>query len=382
MSSQKKTRIRFLHCSDVHLDAPLLGLPMDKSEDRRRQKRASFVKMMQYVRETNVNVVLISGDLFDNAFATNMTTEILIREFKNSVDTEFIIAPGKSDAYLESPIYNSGRLPKNCHVFSSDTLSRFDFEDDNITVYGWAFLSDSIKESPLYDRTVDDSSRVNIVCGYADLEAPLGSENCPITLSDLKKFGADYYALGSRHAASGFLSAGGSKYAYSGALESMGFEESGTGGANLITVDYSEGELSIEHKQITFAEMGFVTETLDVSGVNTANEIINLISTMISEKGYGRETALSVVLTGAVDPLFLVPKNIENDAFGLYFFKLVDKTLPLYNVEHLKRDMTVKGEVFRQLYPKLTSEDEEERLIGARAFRAALAALENREIEV
>ena len=382
MSSQKKTRIRFLHCSDIHLDSPISGLTADKSEERRRALRASFVKMMQYVRETNVDVVLISGDLFDNAFATNMTTEILIREFKNSVDTEFIRAPGKSDAYLDSTIYTSGRLPKNCHVFSSDTLSRFDFEDVNVTVYGWAFLSDSIKESPLYDRTVDDSSRVNIVCGYADLDAPLGSGNCPITLSDLKKFGADYYALGSRHAASEFLSAGGSKYAYSGALESCGFDESGFGGANLITVDYSEGELSIEYKQITFAETSFITETLDVSGINTSNEIINVISTMISKKGYGRETALRVVLTGFVEPLFLVPKNIENDAFGLYYFKLVDKTLPLYNVEHLKRDMTVKGEVFRELYPKLTSEDEEERLIGARAFRAALAALENREIEV
>ena len=44
--------------------------------------------------------------------------------------------------------------------------------------------------------------------------------------------------------------------------------------------------------------------------------------------------------------------------------------------------MSVKGEIFRQFYPLLTGEDEDARLVSARAFRVALAALENREIAV
>ena len=51
MSEKKKTRIRFLHCSDIHLDMPFVGLSAEKSEERRRVLRASFVKMMQYIRE-------------------------------------------------------------------------------------------------------------------------------------------------------------------------------------------------------------------------------------------------------------------------------------------------------------------------------------------
>ena len=58
-----------------------------------------------------------------------------------------------------------------------------------------------------------------------------------------------------------------------------------------------------------------------------------------------------------------------------------DLTLPLHNTEGFKRDMSVKGELYRQLLPMLESEDEEERLLGGRAFREGLAALENREIE-
>ncbi len=361
---------------------PIVGLTAEKSAERRRMIRASFVKMMQYIRESNINIVLMSGDIFNTEYATNMTAEVLIREFRNTPDTEFIISPGKSDYYTDNPIYASGRLPANCHVFASDKLSRFDFEDYNITVYGWAFMTDTMRESPIYDRQVDDSSRVNIVCAYADLNGDIGSDSCPVSTTDLKKFGADYYALGSRHEQSKFVSVGASKYSYCGALECTGFDEPGVGGANLITIDYSDGEISIENKSISFGHIRFATEEVDVTGVNTSNEIINRISKMISNKKYDNEVALRVVLVGSVDPKFSVPKNIETDAFGLYYFQLVDKTLPLYEIEHFFRDMSVKGEIFRELYPRLTSESEEERLTAARAFRIALAALENRELDI
>ncbi len=382
MGEGRKTRLRFLHCSDIHLDTPVVGLSAEKSEERRRMQRTSFVKMMQYVRDTDINIVLMSGDIFNTEYATNSTAELMIREFKNCSKTEFIISPGKHDYYNNNPIYASGRLPSNCHVFSSDSLSRFDFEEYNITVYGWAFMNDTMRECPLSQRKVDDSSRVNIVCAYCDLDGGTDSTSCPVSTSDLKRFGADYYALGSRHNATKFTSIGASKYSYCGALESTGFEESGVGGVNLITIDYGDDELAIENKSVSFGHIRFCTEVLDVTGVNTKNEIINRITHMISDKKYDNETALRVELVGEVEPDFSIPKNIENDAFGLYFFKLINKTLPLWKTEHFMRDMSMKGEIYRQFYPMLKSEDEEERLVAARAFRIALAALESRDLDV
>ena len=128
--------------------------------------------------------------------------------------------------------------------------------------------------------------------------------------------------------------------------------------------------------------MRFVTETIDITGVDSGNEIINRITGLISDKRYGMETALRVQLVGSIPPRFFVPKNLECDAFGLYYFDLVDKTMPLYGAEHFERDMNAAGEVYRKLLPLLRSESEEERLTGARAFRVALAALENREAEI
>ncbi len=380
--NKTSSHLRILHCSDIHLDTAYAGLSAEKSDERRRELRNSFMRMMQYVRDREINVVLISGDLFDVKYATNTTAEVLIREFRSCPDTVFILAPGKSDPYENNPIYTSGRLPSNCYIFRSGELSRFDLDEQNITVYGWAFLTPELRVSPLADKRVDDVSRINIVCGYADLDGELDSDGCPVPLSDLKKFGADYYALGSRHEAGEFVKLGDAIYSYCGSLECTGFSEPGLGGANLIVIDYNDGELSIDVKRLSFGHLRFATEEIDITGVDASNEIVNRVSRLISDKKYGVETALRVELTGFVDPRFLLPKNLESDAFGLYFFDLIDKTTPLYHTESFERDMSVKGELFRKLLPLMQSKDEEERLTASKAFRVGLAALENRDIEI
>ena len=382
MENKQSKKLRFLHCSDIHLDAPYIGLSSEKTDERRRELRMTFMRMMEYVREREVNYVLISGDLFETKFATNTTAEILIREFRNCPSTQFIIAPGRHDCYDDNPIYASGRLPDNCHVFSSESLSRFDFEEDRVTVYGWAFRKDSLTSSPLFDNHVDDGSKINIVCGYADLDGELSSPLCPVSSADMTHFGADYYAFGGRHAKTEFVKSGGSMYSYSGSLECTGFENPSFGGVKLLNVDYNEGELSMDGKHVSFGRLQFVTEKIDITGVGANNEITNRISKLIGAKKYGIDTALRVELVGSIDPRFAVPTHIECDAFGLYYFDLVDKTLPLWGTESFKRDMTVAGEVYRRLLPMLESEREEDRLLAARAFRVALAALENRDIEI
>ena len=375
------TVLKFLHIGDIHLDTPFTGLAPELSDERRVGLRQSFIKMMDYVRGAGINYVLISGDLFETDCATGGTADLIIREFKACAETKFIIAPGKHDAYENNPIYSTDRLPSNCYLFTTEKMDRFDFEEDKVVVYGWAFVKDGINENPLYDRTVGDSSKINIVCGYADVDGAVDSDICPISTADLKKFGADYYAFGSRHEGGDFVNLGSAMYGYSGAVESTGFDEPGIGGAKLITVKYADGEMSMDAKNLVFGKIAFRKESIDITGVDTGSEVMNRVSSLVSEKKYGAETALYIELTGEIDPRFIIPKNLGSDAFGLYSFEMKDRTLPLYNTQSFMRDMSVKGELFRQLLPMLKSENEEERLLGARAFREGLAALEGREIE-
>ncbi len=378
---KQSSGLKFLHIADVHLDTPFKGLSPEKSDERRRGLRSTFMRTMEYVRGSGINYVFISGDLFDTDYATNGTAELLIREFRNCPETKFVIAPGKHDPYNNNPIYSTERLPDNCYVFSSDRLSRFDFNEDKLTVYGWGFVGERIEENPLYDKQVDDVSKINIVCGYTDLDDKLESAVCPISTEDLKRFGADYYAFGSRHEGGEFVNLDDSLYGYPGALESTGFDEPGMGGAKLIAVRYNNGELSIDAKNMSFGQITFKKDSIDITGVDTNNEIVNRVSRLVSEKKYGAETALRLELNGYIEPRFIVPRNLGSEAFGLYSLDIIDKTMPLYGTEKLGKDMTVKGEVYRRLLPLLESQDEEERLVAAGAFREALAALENREID-
>ncbi len=377
-----RTHLRFLHCSDIHLETPFFGLTPEKSEERRREIKTTFMRIMQYVRDRSIQVVMISGDLFDRRYATNATAEVLIREFRQCPDTVFIIAPGKNDCLKDNPIYISDRLPSNCYVFREDKLSRFDFDKYNVTIYGWAFVDESMTESPLYGREVDDPSRINIVCGYADLDGSLGSPACPVAESDLQRFGADYYALGSRHSAGEFVRLSDSIYSYCGSPECTGFSDTGIGGANLIVVDYDGGELNIDVKRLSFGHIHFVNAVMDITGVQTNNEIIQRISHLISDKEYGAETALRVELIGSVDPSFVVSDTIRSKAFGLYFFDIIDKTLPLYGAEKFARDMTTVGEVYRKLLPDMTGSDEAKCRVACRAFRVALACLEGKNTDL
>lgn len=376
-----KNHIKILQCSDIHLDTPFTGLSAEKSEERRRELRTSFLNMMQYVKDRGVDIVLMCGDIFDTKYATNTTAEVLIREFRSCPDVTFVITPGSSDYYDNNPIYASGRLPSNCHVMKDNNLSRVDINELNATVYGWGFTSPTMLENPLFGKRADDISRINIVAGYADLDGALNSTKCPISTEDIKSFGADYYAFGSRHEASEVMRLDGSYYSYSGSLECTGFHAPGIGGANLIVINSDNGAISTDIRKITFGHVKFRTEQIDITGIDAYNEIIKRISRLISDKKYGIETALRIELTGYLDPRFIVPATLDWEAFGLYSFDLIDKTLPLYGTEPFAKDMSVKGELFRNLLPMLKSEDEEDRLVAARAFRVGLAALEGREID-
>ena len=245
----EKIRLRILQCGDIHLDAPVVGLSAEKSEERRRALRKTFGDLMTYVRERQIDLVLFCGDLFDNRYATNSTAEFLIREIRSCPGARFIFAPGRADRCEPGSIYTSGRLPENCYVFTEPRLTRLDFEDKIVSVYGWGFTSESLPEDLLADRRVDDPSRINLVCGYADLDGDVDSAICPVSTADLKKFGADYYAFGSRHEAGEFTKVGGAIYSYAGSLECTGFDDPGLGGADLIQARYEGGSLSIDVKR-------------------------------------------------------------------------------------------------------------------------------------
>ena len=99
-----------------------------------------------------------------------------------------------------------------------------------------------------------------------------------------------------------------------------------------------------------------------------------------TEEAYGEDTFLRVVFTGATPPGFAVPQEADGGALGLYALELVDKTVPTYDAAFLEKDLSVRGELYRYLLPRLTQGPAEELATAVRALRMGLAALEGNDI--
>ena len=56
------------------------------------------------------------------------------------------------------------------------------------------------------------------------------------------------------------------------------------------------------------------------------------------------------------------------------------ETLPQMDGDYLERDTTLRGELYRTLLPKLTSENADERRLASRALRIGLAAIDGRSV--
>ena len=123
-------------------------------------------------------------------------------------------------------------------------------------------------------------------------------------------------------------------------------------------------------------------EKLDVSGLADDSDIVRKICDLINARGYGENVALRIRLMGAIASDYAINiRAIENDESikKLALLQIKNECVSNFDLDYLKKDITVKGEVYRRLFPMLESADENERQKAALALKLALAALDERE---
>jgi hypothetical protein len=115
---------------------------------------------------------------------------------------------------------------------------------------------------------------------------------------------------------------------------------------------------------------------VDVSACDDEEEIHALIQKEREKYPNEKGIHLRLQLTGTMDPRisfgWLVEANPE--------IVLQNETVPVMDGEALKRDVTIRGALYRVLYPSLISGDPAKRLCALRALQIGLAAACEREI--
>lgn len=379
METSEKT-VKLLHLGDVFLDCPFSSMRPEESAARRRETRETFLRAVKYAADEGADFLLISGNLTDHHYATFETLDLLQRAFRTAPRCRILIAPAAHDPMEDTCLYRIGHLPENVYVFSEETPSKVVYPDLGVTVWGWAFRGEHHPLPPLAGgREEPDAPGITLVMGYAGVGDDAG--DAPVSVNQIGDFGGDYLALSGGRLFDGFHRAGTTTYAYSGALEHASYEEPGFGGANFVAITpTSGGAPRVECTRVDFGCRRYAMEEFDITGIGSPNEVLNRITAVIRERGYGKETALKVILTGRVPFGFAVPRTMTNENFGLASFDLDDRTLPAFDDSRVARDMTVRGELCRTLIPATRSGTEEERQAAAYALRLGLGALDGRDV--
>ncbi|MBR5528001.1 MAG: metallophosphoesterase [Clostridia bacterium] len=370
--------LKIFHTADVHLDAPFsLSDPLE-AEKRRTGLRSTFCSMIHAARRMEADVFLISGDLFEDSFATKDTAATVLREIESFPDCQFFIIPGNHDPYSENSPYALLSWPENVHIFTEQSPSYFELPEKNARIYGHAYTSKEIPDGLFSGFHVEDESKINILLAHGFVNIPQSSCNV-LMKGDIENSGFDYIALGHVHTHEGFLKAGKTVYAYSGCAVGRSFDECGYKYAVAGSISKEGTEAKTDLSLYKCCDRRFEILNVDISGSRDNREALEKIKNAAAE--YGEDTSLRIVMQGEVSPeVSLTDDDVRRVLRVPSYVETVDNTVPMFDAENLENDMTIVGAFYRRLSSALMSQDPAERKKAAAALKYGLAALCGRDI--
>ena len=368
--------MKILHTGDIHLDSAFSNENIQGSEKRREAQRELFGRIMALAREEACDMVLIAGDLFDSGYVSKETERFVTRVL-SEMNCPVIIAPGNHDPFVDGSFYKRGDLPENVYVFNSSEMQMFEFEQLHTSIYGYAFTSASLRESPLGERAEQKSDgEIRILCAHGDLEVPV-SRYAPILSADIERWGFTYAALGHVHNPSADHGGEGNRIRYCGFPEGRSYDELGDG--HVLIVEIENGECHVSERKVS--RVKYEKTDVDISGISDVTELKELLRGVTNRDGYGEGTCLRVYLNGSseLDLSDEIPSMEKECAGSLDELKLIDETVPFPDASALYADITIKGEFYRALLPELTCGDTERRRVALRALQIGLAVMDDKD---
>lgn len=370
--------LKIFHTADIHLDAPFSLSDPIEAEKRRTGLRSTFCSMIHAAKRMEADVFLIAGDLFEKSFVTKDTASAVLREMESFPECRFFIIPGNHDPYTENSPYALLSWPENVHIFKKESPEYVDIPEKNARIYGHAYLTPDIPDGIFSDFVVTDKTKINILLAHGFVNMPQSSCNV-LMKSDIEKSGFDYIAMGHVHSHSGFEKEGETVYSYSGCAVGRSFDECGYKYAVVGAISKENDKADVKLSLYKCCDRRFEIVKIDLTGISDMHKATEKIKSEAA--GYGEDTSLRVVLDGVVSPELSVTLDEIRRTLKLpAYIELIDNTIPLFDTERLKSDMTLVGAFYRRLESKIMSDDPEERKVAANALRYGLSALCGKDI--
>jgi UDP-2,3-diacylglucosamine pyrophosphatase LpxH len=195
--------MQFIHCADVHLDSPLVGLenyPEAPIEQIRSATRRAFEHIVQLAIDKQVAFVLIAGDLYDGDQQDYGTALYFARQMARLKDAGILvfIVQGNHDAV--SKLTKTLKLPDNVYVFPAQSAKTKTIAEHGVVIHGQSFARGDIREDLAagYPKRIPDLLNIGLL--HTCLSGSIGHEPyAPTTLDVLRSKDYQYWALGHVH---------------------------------------------------------------------------------------------------------------------------------------------------------------------------------------
>lgn len=366
--------MKIIHCADLHLDSKMTSnLSKEKAKERKAELLHTFLSMIKYACDNQVQAIIIAGDLFDTKIVSATARNAVYKAILQNSDIIFYYLRGNHDA--SNFLSNLEEIPCNLKLFGNEWTTYMDFAN-NITISGIEMTKDN--RGFIYNSLVLENDKFNIIVMHGqEVENISKDADEVIAIKELRYKGIDYLALGHIHSYKQIDLDSRGKYCYPGCLEGRGFDECGKHGFVLLDINDNNKQYTSEFIEI--AKRNLYNVEVDITDCFDTIDISKRIDKSLSNEKYKKRDLIKVVLNGKVDIdcdiniEFLIKKY--EDKF--YFIKIYNcSTLKVdYNLYLL--DESLKGEFVRTVMSVKDLTEEEKATI----VRFGIQALSGEELQ-
>lgn len=358
--------MKFVHIADMHFDTPFTTLSSKTNfgKIRRLDQREALKKIIQYIKENEINYLFISGDFYEHQNIKQSTIEYINDQFKTIPETQIFITPGNHDPYLKNSMYNTFNWNSNVKIFTSK-IEKIETKDADI--YGVGFEDFYCSTLNIENIQIENKDKINILITHGSLNASdkLQLQYNPLNKNKIKSLGFDYVALGHIHKPD-YEEEENQNIVYPGSTISMGFDELGKHG--LISANLTKTKLEISFIPIDDKE--FAELEIDISSIKDIDELIQTINNLKLDENKFYKIILIGKRNFEIDILELEKfNNIEN------IIKIKNKTTINYDLKDLINNHTLKGIFAEELLKQLKEENYTQEEIN-KILEIGLSALE------
>lgn len=371
-------KIKILQAGDLHFDTPFKDLDKDVSEISKEELLQVFSKIITIAIENKVEILLLTGDIFDNITVNKKTLIFIKNQIERIPNIKVFISPGNHDPYNEKSFYKMINWPSNVYIFKSK-LEHIILEDLKVVVWGAAFNEYYVKESLLKNINILEDY-INIMAIHGEISSvDGGNEYNPITIKDIENSKLDYIAIGHRHNFSGIKKIGNTYYAYAGCPQGRGFDEILDKG--IIIGEVSKGVVNLDF--IRTSKRNYYIKEVDISNKVSYEEIKDKIINEIEDEER-KNNFYKIILKGEVESFVNLKENLLKELIKDYFYfvKIIDKTEIKLDFDSISKDYSIKGVYAKKILEKIETENDEESEIFKIALKLGIQCLSSEEVNL